>query len=64
MSPIAPATRQRGPLPRTPGKPTAKRTGAVKSSPTGPREARREAVPLGVLGTDVEIGGESPVPGP
>ena len=46
MSPIAPATRQRGPLPRTPGKPTAKRSGAVKSSPTGPREARREAVLL------------------
>jgi len=39
-------TRQRGPLPRTPGQPQAKRSAAVKSSPTGPREARREAVPL------------------
>ena len=39
-------TRQWGPLPRTLGKPTAKRTAAVKSSPAGPRAARREAVPL------------------
>ena len=38
--------RQRGPLPRTPGKPKVKLRAAVKSSPTGPREARREAVPL------------------
>ena len=37
---------QRGPLPRTPPKPQAKLRAAVKSSPTGPREARREAVPL------------------
>ena len=46
MSPIAPATRQRGPLPRTPSQPQAKRSAAVKSRPTGPRAARREAVPL------------------
>jgi hypothetical protein len=38
--------RQRGPLPRTPPKPQAKLRTAVKSSPTGPREARRQAVPL------------------
>jgi hypothetical protein len=42
----APPTRQRGPLPRTLRKPKAKRSTAVKSSPTGPREARREAVSL------------------
>jgi hypothetical protein len=64
MSPTAPATRQRGPLLRTPHQPQAKRSAAVKSSPTGPRAARREAVSLGVLSTDVEIGGGSPVPGP
>jgi hypothetical protein len=61
---MTPPARQRGPLPRTPPKPPAKRSAAVKSSPTGPRAARREAVPLGVLSTDVEIGGGSPVPGP
>ncbi len=38
--------RQRGPLPRTLPKPQAKRSAAVKSSPTRPREARREAVSL------------------
>ena len=38
-------TRQWGPL-RTPHHPQAKRSAAVKSSPTGPRAARREAVPL------------------
>jgi hypothetical protein len=38
--PTAPATRQRGPLPRTLRKPTAKRSAAVKGSPTRPREAR------------------------
>jgi hypothetical protein len=46
MSPTAPATRQRGPLPRTPHQPPAQRSAAVKSSPTGPRAARREAVSL------------------
>ena len=35
-----------GSAPRTLRKPKAKRSAAVKSSPTGPREARREAVPL------------------
>jgi len=35
-----------GSAPRTFRKPKAKRRAAVKSSPTGPREARREAVPL------------------
>jgi len=35
-----------GSAPRTLRKPKAKRNAAVKSSPTGPREARREAVPL------------------
>jgi hypothetical protein len=43
---MTPPTRQWGPLPRTPHQPKAKRSAAVKSSPTGPREARREAVPL------------------
>ncbi len=42
----APAARQRGPLQRTLHQPKAKRSTAVKSSPTGPRTARREAVPL------------------
>jgi hypothetical protein len=46
MSTTASATRQRGPLPRTLPQPKAKRSVAVKSSPTGPRAARREAVPL------------------
>ena len=35
-----------GSAPRTLRKPKAKRHAAVKSSPTGPREARRKAVPL------------------
>lgn len=35
-----------GSAPRTLRKPQAKRRAAVKSSPTGPREERREAVPL------------------
>ncbi len=43
---MTPPTRQRGPLPRTPGKPQATLRATVKSSPTGPREARRDAVPL------------------
>ena len=43
---MTPPTRQWGPLPRTPHQPKAKLRAAVKSSPTGPREARREAVPL------------------
>jgi hypothetical protein len=43
---MTPPTRQWGPLPRTPHQPQAKRSAAVKSNPTGPREARREAVPL------------------
>ncbi len=42
---MTPPTHQWGPL-RTPHQPKAKRSPAVKSSPTGPREARREAVPL------------------
>ncbi len=42
---MTPPTRQWGPL-RTPHQPKAKRSATVKSSPTGPREARREAVPL------------------
>ena len=47
MTPLpAPPARQRGPLPRTLGQPQAKRSAAVKSSPAGPRAARREAVPL------------------
>ena len=40
-----PPTRQWGPL-RTPHQPQAKLRAAVKSSPTGPRTARREAVSL------------------
>jgi len=47
MSPMTTSpTRQWGPLPRTPPQPKAKLRAAVKSSPTGPRAARREAVPL------------------
>jgi hypothetical protein len=42
---MTPPTRQWGP-PRTPPKQQAKRSLAVKGSPTGPREARRQAVPL------------------
>jgi len=36
---MTPPTRQWGPLPRTPPKQQAKRSLAVKGSPTGPREA-------------------------
>ena len=61
---MTPTRSSAGSAPRTLRKSTAKRSAAVKSSPTGPRAARRAAVPLGVLGTDVEIGGGSPVPGP
>jgi hypothetical protein len=61
---MTPTRSSAGSAPRTLRKPKAKRSAAVKSSPTGPREARRGAVPLGVLSTDVEIGGGSPVPGP
>jgi hypothetical protein len=43
---MTPATRHRGPLPRTPHCQIAQRRATVKSSPTGPRAARREAVPL------------------
>ena len=43
---MTPPARQRGPLPRTPPKPQAKQSAAVKSSPSGPRTARREAMPL------------------
>ena len=63
MRPVASPARQRGPAGTLP-QPKAQHRAAVKSSPTGPRAARREAVPLGVLSTDVEIGGGSPVPGP
>ena len=42
---MTPPTRQWGPL-RTPPQPKAKLRTAVKSSPKGPGEARREAVPL------------------
>jgi hypothetical protein len=43
---MTPPARQRGPLARTPPKHQAKRSAAVKSSPSGPRAAPREAVPL------------------
>ena len=45
MTALASPARQRGPA-GTPPQPTAQRRAAVKSSPTGPRAARREAVPL------------------
>ena len=43
---MTPTRSSAGSAPRTLRKPKAKRSAAVKSSPTGPREARREAVPL------------------
>ena len=43
---MTPTRSSAGSAPRTLRKSTAKRSAAVKSSPTGPREARREAVPL------------------
>jgi hypothetical protein len=45
MTPVASPARQRGPVGTLP-QPQAQRRAAVKSSPTGPRAARREAVPL------------------
>lgn len=45
MTDLASPARQRGPAGTLP-QPTAQRRVAVKSSPTGPRAARREAVPL------------------
>ena len=45
MRPVASPARQRGPAGTLP-QPPAQRRAAVKSSPTGPRAARREAVPL------------------
>src|SRR5207302_9234637 len=44
--PMTPTRSPAGSAPRTLSKPKAKLRAAVKSSPTGPREARREAVPL------------------
>ena len=43
---MTPTRSSAGSAPRTLRKPKAKLRAAVKSSPTGPREARREAVPL------------------
>jgi hypothetical protein len=43
---MTPTRSSAGSAPRTLSKPQAKLRAAVKSSPTGPREARREAVPL------------------
>ena len=43
---MTPTRSSAGSAPRTLRKPKAQRSAAVKSSPTGPREARREAVPL------------------
>jgi len=43
---MTPTRSSAGSAPRTLRKPKAKRRAAVKSSPTGPRAARREAVPL------------------
>ena len=45
MRPVASPARQRGPAGTLP-QPQAQRRAAVKSSPTGPRAARSEAVPL------------------
>ena len=44
--PMTPTRSSAGSAPRTLRKPQAKLRAAVKSSPTGPRAARREAVPL------------------
>jgi len=43
---MTPTRSSAGSAPRTLRKPQAKLRAAVKSSPTGPREARCEAVPL------------------
>jgi hypothetical protein len=43
---MTPTRSSAGSAPRTLRKPQAELRAAVKSSPTGPREARREAVPL------------------
>ena len=43
---MTPTRSSAGSAPRTLRKPKAKRSATVKSSPTGPRAARREAVPL------------------
>jgi hypothetical protein len=43
---MTPARSSAGSGPQTLRKPQAKLPAAVKSSPTGPREARRQAVPL------------------
>jgi hypothetical protein len=43
---MTPTRSSAGSAPRTLRKPKAKLRATVKSSPTGPREARREAVPL------------------
>jgi hypothetical protein len=43
---MTPTRSSAGSAPRTLRKPQAKLRAAVKSSPTGPRAARREAVPL------------------